>query len=280
MQNLALSLFIMISLLFGSFAFGQGQSFTIDGCSITNYISDRKTSPLGWTNTLMHQNEVKPAQTPIISFNISCPGNIRIETTPYFNPIELEKVNLFWSEVKPIQATSPYKVTISPMNNTTGPTVVAEYDNMNRYISVPAIDEFYKGTTSTTAKIRVVMEIRPHYFISDFYKPRYYWSGVTNETIKIYNHHSRLIASPSSRPYLEVSSMPCKANTYETAISPAVIDFGSLSKQELEGGSVVHRSFNLLLQKKEQGGNCNLTLSPKVTFTPLDNYENNSIYLN
>lgn len=282
MQNLALSLFIMISLLFGSFALGQGLNVTSNGCSITNYISSVESHPPGFRFATIVQNKVTPVRIPIVSYNASCPGNIRVNTNTQYYSGQLNSIEQFWRDLDASQIATPYKITVTPIGNTSGPQIQVNVDTLNRIAHSNLTSYTYLGSRSNPAKVRVEMVIQPFYVISNVYRSNYEWqySSQGIHPVTLYNDQNKIISYAGIIPVFYASSRPCTISTYETEIKPAVINFGDLSKQEMMNGKVVKRSFNFTLRKKQQGSNCGLTFAPKVTFTPLDNYENNNIYLN
>lgn len=281
MQNLKLSLFIMINLLFGSFTFGQSETISRYDCKITNYIHNFQTYPVGHYTTDLHQNKIIPPELPIAGYDVAYPKEIRVSLEPEYKAHIVEKANEFWNKMKPNQVSAKFSVTITPLDDTNGSPIRAEYDPLNLWILGSGRGVTFSGAGSKPAKVKVRVEAMPAFFTSNIYAPNYRFDfSFYLNLVKLDNSQGERVGTAEYIPIFRAgTSRPCNVSFYETTVHPAVIDFGNLSKQELLKGGVTHRSFNFILQETHKGLNCGLPFAPKVVFKPLDDYHENKIYL-
>ncbi|PWD87788.1 hypothetical protein DC077_00440 [Ignatzschineria cameli] len=265
-----------------SVVFGQGSSGERAGCQITNYSTPWGFPKVGPSTGMilpeLTQNKILNFANPIMTYTVSCPGNITVMMLSAYTPWQMDKVDQFWREVRPSRVSSMVHITVTPIGGTGGAVMRGSYDIMNKKI-IGGGNYTYTGTAYTPAKVVVRMQIEPLYFYSNFYKDNYSWEIMDYTYFtSLKNGRGEHIAAASIYPNFFMRDEPCLIDAYKTIISTDAIDFGNLSKNEIEAGKVVSRSFDISLTRNS--GSCSGILSsPRVTFIPQDYYENNNIYL-
>lgn len=283
MKKITIMCLICLSLLLSPHAYGQ-TSVIINGCTIYNYMTpwtggsygDPKSA--GWIMPMLTQNRVETyGANPIMTYTVSCPGDVTVSFLPEYTATQISQVDKFWRDVRPTQVSSKVNITVTPISNTSGPVLYGDYDVMNKRISGGG-NYTYLGTPWQPAKLVVKMYIHPLYFYSNFYKENYQWELMDGTYFVSLRNNQGVIKGAVLYPNLFMEDEPCLIDAYETIVSTSIVDFGSVSKNEMEGGKVLTRSFNIDLTRKK--GSCSgVTSTPKVTFIPQDNYDTNNIYL-
>lgn len=267
-----------------SVTFGQGGSGERAGCQITNYSTPwganaNVSYSMGMMLPQLTQNQIMNLPNPIMTYTVSCPGNIIATMLSSYTSRQIDRVDQFWREVRPSQVSSMVHITVTPIGGTGGQIMRGSYDIMNKRIIGGGETYTYLGTAYSPAKVVVRMQMEPLYFYSNFYKENYSWEIMDSTYFaSVKNARGEHIAAASLYPNFFMEDKPCLIDAYTTVISTGNINFGTMSKSEIEAGKVISRSFDISLTRNS--GNCSgVSSSPRVTFIPQDYYENNNIYL-
>ena len=276
--------FLGLFLLSLSLSLSFAQNNIYRGCKITNY-----TTPFGSINNIvgqvgfmlpeLQQNRVEAFGNPFMNYTISCPESINVDILSSYTALQMERVDKFWNETKPSQVSTKVFITVTPRGHYGGPYLQAEFDVMNKRISGDSGAYQYKGDYIYPAILDVRMHIFPLYFFSNFYKEDYQWELFDRTYFVALRNSQGLLGGATLFPNIYMDTQPCMIGAYNINVSPTLIDFGNISKNEVDSGKIVTRLFEINIEKKQQSGNCNISSRPKVTFIPQDDYDKDNIHL-
>lgn len=251
-------------------------------CTLTNLsngaILNKPTVTIGGVMSTIVQN--KPSVAPVdIRYRLSCTDSsskVRvtiidsISQSPFYETSLKPSIERFQTELQPTLFTAESLVRFIPQSGS-GQVLSTMFDPPNNRITGNTGTFYYQGPLELT----IILTNGNKHLFSNYYEPKMRNAFLELYPIKIVMEDvfGTREATIFMADDFETNKNKCDIAGFTVTTTPNKINFGDISKQSFEQGTIAQRDFSLNVTRNKS--NCTAPLRPKVVFTTPETVVNN-----